>query len=71
MPYVNIQVTDEGVTADERRQLIEGVTELLERVLRKPPSTTYVVIQEIATDSWGVGGKTVAELKAQGKHGSS
>ncbi|MDH0292905.1 4-oxalocrotonate tautomerase family protein [Pseudomonas sp. GD04087] len=71
MPYVNIQVTDEGVTADERRQLIEGVTELLERVLRKPPSTTYVVIQEIATDSWGVGGKTVAELKAQGKHGSN
>jgi 4-oxalocrotonate tautomerase family enzyme len=69
MPYVNIQVTDEGVTADERRQLIEGVTELLERVLRKPPSTTYVVIQEIALDAWGVGGKTVAELKAQGKHG--
>ncbi|WP_447750278.1 tautomerase family protein [Pseudomonas nicosulfuronedens] len=70
MPYVNIQVTDEGVTADERRQLIEGVTELLERVLRKPPSTTYVVIQEIATDAWGVGGKTVAEQRAQGKHGS-
>lgn len=71
MPYVNIQVTDEGVTADERRQLIEGVTELLERVLRKPPSTTYVVIQEIATDSWGVGGKTVASLREREKKGSS
>lgn len=71
MPYVNIQVTDEGVTADERRQLIEGVTELLERVLRKPPSSTFVVIQEIPTDSWGVGGETVKAVRARQKSSPS
>jgi len=63
MPYVNIKVTDEGVTAEQKRQLIEGVTELLERVLNKPRYATSVVIDEVATDNWGVGGESVTVLR--------
>uniref|UniRef100_A8GDG4 Tautomerase n=1 Tax=Serratia proteamaculans (strain 568) TaxID=399741 RepID=A8GDG4_SERP5 len=63
MPYVNIKVTDEGVTAEQKRQLIEGVTELLERVLNKPRYATSVVIDEVATDNWGVGGESVTALR--------
>ena len=70
MPYVNIKVTEEGVTAEQKRLLFEGVTELLERVLNKPPSTTYVVIDEVSTDNWGVGGKTTTQLRAQQKLGT-
>ncbi|PYC19645.1 tautomerase family protein [Pseudomonas mosselii] len=65
MPYVHIRVTDEGVTAEHKRQLIEGATRLLEQVLNKPPASTFVVIEEVATDNWGVGGETVTTLRAR------
>ena len=57
MPYVNIRITDEQVTKDEKRQLIEGVTQLLAEVLNKKPKTTYVVIDEIPIENWGANGK--------------
>ena len=40
MPYVNIKITKEGeVTADQKRQLIEGATNLLHDVLGKNSET--------------------------------
>ncbi len=63
MPYVNIQVTREGVTPEQKAELIAGVTELLVRVLHKNPATTHVVIDEIDLDNWGVGGLPVAEFR--------
>ena len=63
MPYVNIKVTNEGVTKEQKRLLIEGATQLLVDVLGKNPKTTVVVIDEVETDNWGVGGKQVTELR--------
>jgi 4-oxalocrotonate tautomerase len=63
MPYVNIRVTREGVTAEQKRQLIEGATDLLTRVLNKAPAATFVVIDEIDTDNWGVAGENVTTLR--------
>lgn len=65
MPYVNIQVTREGVTREQKAELIAGVTELLVSVLHKNPATTHVVIDEIGLDNWGVGGLPVAEFRKQ------
>jgi 4-oxalocrotonate tautomerase len=37
---------------------------LLEDILGKNPQTTFVVIDEVKTDNWGIGGETVtARLK--------
>ena len=63
MPYVNIKITDEGVTREEKAELVAGVTELLSRVLGKNPATTVVVIDEVATDNWGISGELVTELR--------
>jgi len=63
MPYVHIRVTREGVSADQKAALIEGSTRLLQRVLNKDPATTFVVIEEVDTDSWGVGGVPVSTLR--------
>ncbi|MDZ7861510.1 4-oxalocrotonate tautomerase family protein [Acidovorax sp.] len=63
MPYVHIQVTREGVTREQKAELIAGVTELLVRVLHKNPATTHVVIDEVDLDNWGVGGLPVAEFR--------
>ena len=63
MPYVNIKVTKEGVTADQKTALIKGVTDLLVKTLGKDPATTVVVIDEIDTDNWGIGGESVTERR--------
>ncbi|MES2257926.1 MAG: 4-oxalocrotonate tautomerase family protein [Pseudomonadota bacterium] len=54
MPYVNIRVTKEGVTPEQKLALIEGTTDLLSRVLNKDPATTFVIIDEVETDNWGL-----------------
>lgn len=63
MPYVSIQVTDEGVTREQKKELVRGATELLVRVLGKDPATTFVVIEEVSTDDWGVGGELVSDRR--------
>ncbi len=63
MPYVNIRITREGATSEQKAELIRGATELLVRVLNKNPSTTFVIIDEVDTDSWGVAGETVTVLR--------
>ncbi|CAG1018143.1 4-oxalocrotonate tautomerase [Burkholderiaceae bacterium] len=65
MPYILIQVTREGVTPQQKAELIEGATQLVVRVLDKNPATTFVVIDEVDTDNWGVGGQTVTALRRQ------
>ncbi|MFO7653869.1 MAG: 4-oxalocrotonate tautomerase family protein [Candidatus Krumholzibacteriia bacterium] len=67
MPYVNIRITREGATADQKAALVAGATELLQRVLGKNPATTVVVIDEIDPDSWGIGGETVTVRRARGQ----
>lgn len=65
MPYVNIQVTDEGVSREQKQELITATTNLLRDVLGKDPSSTFVVIEEVPTDNWGVGGKLVTDIRAR------
>ena len=68
MPYVNIKITKEGnVTPEQKRQLIEGATDLLHNVLGKNKATTVVVIDEVDTDNWGIGGIPVTEIRKNKK----
>ncbi len=63
MPFVNIRITREGATKEQKEKLIKGVTNLLVDVLGKNPKTTFVIIDEVETDNWGVGGESVTELR--------
>ena len=65
MPYILIQVTREGVTQAQKQALIAGATELVVRTLDKDPATTFVVIDEVDTDNWGVAGTSVTELRTR------
>ena len=66
MPYVNIKITREGATAEQKAQLIAGVTSMLKDVLGKNPATTVVVIDEVETDNWGIGGESITARRQQG-----
>ena len=63
MPFVNIKITREGATAEQKARLIRGVTDLLAETLGKNPQTTVVVIEEVDTDNWGIGGETVTSRR--------
>jgi 4-oxalocrotonate tautomerase len=70
MPFVNVMITT-GATREQKKELIEGITELLVRVLEKNPASTHVVIEEISPEDWGISGRSVAELRAAGAPGVS
>ena len=63
MPYVNIRMIEGGATAEQKSEVIKGVTDVLVNVLGKSPDTTFVVIDEVSAENWGFKGKSVAELR--------
>jgi len=67
MPYVNIKITNENVTPEKKAELIKGTTELLKNLLGKNPETTVVVIDEVETDNWGIGGESVTVRRKRGQ----
>lgn len=67
MPYVNIRITKENVTPEQKAQLIKGATQLLIDVLGKNPNTTVVVIDEVDTDNWGIGGESITVRRKKGQ----
>ena len=66
MPFVNIKVTKENgePTAEQKRKLIAGVTELLAEILGKNKASTVVIIDEIETDNYGLGGDSITNVRA-------
>ena len=66
MPFVNIKITRDGATAEQKSRLIAGVTDLLVETLDKNPATTVVVIEEVDTDNWGIGGESVTVRRQKG-----
>jgi 4-oxalocrotonate tautomerase len=66
MPFVKIELTREGVTREQKQQLIKGVTDLITQVLNKDPHLTHIAIQEVELDNWGYAGEQVSVLREQG-----
>lgn len=66
MPFVKIEVTREGVTREQKRQFIKGVTDVITRVLNKDPYLTHISIEEVNTVNWGYAGEQVSVLREQG-----
>lgn len=69
MPFVNIKITKENgePTLKQKQELIEGVTDLLAKVLNKNKASTVVIIDEIEMDNYGLGGKTITEVRKEQK----
>jgi len=66
MPYVNIKVTDDGVTPEQKSELFARVTDALVEVLGKQPDHIHIVLDEVPTQNWGFAG-TRTDLYRAGK----
>lgn len=65
MPYVNVRITDDGVTRDQKAQIVREITDTLGRVLGKKPEHTHIVIDEVKTENWGFAGMLTDEYRAK------
>ena len=66
MPYVHVRITPPGTPRERKERVIQGITDVLVRELDKIPEQTFVVIEEVATDDWGVAGESVTTRRAKG-----
>ena len=67
MPYANIRITRTGVTREQKADIIKGVTDVLVKTLGKDPASTFVVIDEVDLENWGIGGESIASRREKGK----
>lgn len=65
MPFISVRITRDGVTPEQKAQVIAEITETLERVLNKRPELTHIVIEEVDTDNWGYAGLTTTQYRKQ------
>jgi 4-oxalocrotonate tautomerase len=63
MPYVNVRLLDTGVTPQQKDEIIKGMTDVLVKVLNKDPNATFIVIDEVAAENWGMGGTSIASSR--------
>ena len=70
MPYVNVRIT-RGATSEQKERIVAGVTQVLVDVLGKNPERTFVVIDEVDTDNWGIGGETVTKRQQRQEQSTS
>jgi len=65
MPFVNVKITRDGVTAEQKAQIVSEITATLQRVLGKRPEHTHIVIDEIDPENWGYAGMLTTEYRRQ------
>ncbi len=65
MPYINVQITRDGVTAEQKARLVAGTTDSLVRVLGKRPEDVHIVIDEIDPENWGYAGVPTTDYRAR------
>lgn len=64
MPYVNVRITKDGATVEQKRQIVAEITQTLVSVLGKKPEHTHIIIDEIELENWGFAGSLTSELRA-------
>jgi 4-oxalocrotonate tautomerase len=63
MPYVNVKITRDGVTAEQKARIVAEMTDTLVRVLGKRPEHIHIVIDEIDPENWGFAGVLTTEYR--------
>ena len=65
MPYINVRITKDGVTAEQKAQIVAEMTQTLQRVLGKQPEHTHIIIDEVEPENWGFAGMLTTEYRKQ------
>ena len=63
MPYVNVRITRDGVTVEQKRQVVEQITRTLVNVLGKRPEHIHIIIDEVEPEDWGFAGMLTTDYR--------
>ncbi|TAH39675.1 MAG: 4-oxalocrotonate tautomerase family protein [Planctomycetota bacterium] len=63
MPYVDVRITKDGVTAEQKARIVREITKTLQDVLGKEPERTHIVIDEVKEENWGFAGMLTTEYR--------
>lgn len=61
MPYVNVKIVKDQVSKAQKKQIIEGITDLIVNVMHRDRSLTVINIDELNADQWAIGGKSLED----------
>ena len=67
MPYIEVNVFEDELTQTQKKELITRITTAVtDTTSEKLSDVTWVVIKEVASGSWGVGGNALGldDIKA-------
>jgi len=63
MPYINVKITKDGTTAEQKKRIVEEMTQTLVTVLNKKPEHIHIVIDEVEPENWGFAGMLTTEFR--------
>ena len=55
MPYINVKLAG-NLNKEQKQEIAKEITDVMQRVANKPPSYTYIVFNEVASEDWAIGG---------------
>jgi len=67
MPIINVQMTHEdgGATKAQKEELVKKLTDSFVEVFGRGEKTCVVTINEIDTDNYAIGGKTISNIRTE------
>jgi 4-oxalocrotonate tautomerase len=71
LPYVKVEIAKGIATVDQKRAVINGMTDVLVKELGRDPEYVFVVIDEVDTDNWGRKGLSLTDLWNQSRPAQS
>jgi 4-oxalocrotonate tautomerase len=67
MPFINVKLIENVFTADQKRQVVERLTDAMVSIEgENMRPVTWVVVEEVASGDWGIGGQplTTQDVRA-------
>lgn len=63
MPYINLKITRDGVTTDQKKKIVEEFTATLVTHLGKNPEHIHIVIDQVEPENWGYAGMLTTDYR--------
>jgi 4-oxalocrotonate tautomerase len=67
MPYINVRITRDGVTPEQKAAIVREMTDTLVRVLGKKPEHIHIIIDEVDPENWGYDGVLTTEYRKRSR----
>jgi 4-oxalocrotonate tautomerase len=66
MPLINVKLIADVFTPEQKRRIVEDVTEAMVTIEgENMRSVTWVVVEEVASGDWGIGGRALTTEAVQ------